>query len=411
MNRVETYIASHWDECVREIRKDQGETIGLPYPYAIPAVGHFEELFYWDTYFLNKGLELSGRRLLAKCNVDNMLYLVNKYGYMQNANKTYYLRNQVSQPPFLSEMVRDVYNYYQDTVWLFGAYHILEKEYQFWMTERLSANGLNFYSGKLADPESTSQIAASFRERVGNVDGLSEEDAALHSICCWESGWDMSPRWNFHGSDYNTVDQNSLMYLFEKNMEYFASELENGEENVWCERAKTRKKLMERYLSVSDGTWMDYNYKTGKHSEIFSCASLYPLFAKLAEPEYAQRMAENLNRLECRYGLSACEKNDAPGVYQWNYPNGWACQQYLAVVGFQNYGMTEIALRLARKYTELVEKCFDETENLWEKYNVVEGNVNICQEGTGKMPAMMGWSAGTYLAMKQLITEFEERTK
>ena len=411
MNRVETYIASHWDECVREIRKDQGETIGLPYPYAIPAVGHFEELFYWDTYFLNKGLELSGRRLLAKYNVDNMLYLVNKYGYMQNANKTYYLRNQVSQPPFLSEMVRDVYSYYQDPVWLFGAYHILEKEYQFWMTERLSANGLNFYSGKLADPESTSQIAESFRERVGNVDGLSEEDAALHSICCWESGWDMSPRWNFHGSDYNTVDQNSLLYLFEKNMEYFASKLANGEKNVWCERAKTRKKLMERYLSVSDGTWMDYNYKTGKHSEIFSCVSLYPLFTKLAEPEYAQRMAENLNRLECRYGLSACEKNDAPGVYQWNYPNGWACQQYLAVVGFQNYGMTEIALRLARKYTELVEKCFDETENLWEKYNVVEGNVNICQEGTGKMPAMMGWSAGTYLAMKQLITEFEERTK
>lgn len=411
MNRVETYIASHWDECVRETRKDQGEIIGLPYPYAIPAVGHFEELFYWDTYFLNKGLELSGRRLLAKCNVDNMLYLVNKYGYMQNANKAHYLRNQVSQPPFLSEMVRDVYDYYQDTAWLFGAYHILEKEYQFWMTERLSANGLNFYGGKLADPESTSQIAESFWERVGNVDGLSEEEAALHSICCWESGWDMSPRWNFNGSDYNTVDQNSLLYLMEKNMEYFASELANGEENVWCERAKTRKKLMERYLRVSDSTWMDYNYKTGKHSEIFSCASLYPLFTKLAESEYAQLMAENLNRLECRWGLAACEKNDTPGVYQWNYPNGWACQQYIAVVGFQNYGMTEIALRLARKYTELVEKCFDETENLWEKYNVVEGNVNICQEGTGKMPAMMGWSAGTYLAMKRFITEFEERTK
>ena len=411
MNRVETYIASHWDECVREIRENQGETIGLPYPYAIPAVGHFEELFYWDTYFLNKGLELSGRRLLAKCNVDNMLYLVNKYGYMQNANKTYYLRNQVSQPPFLSEMVRDVYGYYQDSVWLFGAYHILKKEYRFWMTERLSANGLNFYSGRLADPESTSLIAESFRERVGNVDGLSEEDAALHSICCWESGWDMSPRWNFHGPDYNTVDQNSLLYLMEKNMAYFASELANGEEQIWCDRAEKRKKLMECYLKTPDGTWMDYNYKTGKHSGIFSCVSLYPLFTRLAEPEYAQLMAENLNRLECRWGLAACEKNDAPGVYQWNYPNGWACQQYLAVVGFQNYGMTEIALRLARKYTELVEKCFDETENLWEKYNVVEGNVNICQEGTGKMPAMMGWSAGTYLAMKRFITEFVERTK
>lgn len=403
MNKVEAYIASHWDECVRDQREDRGETIGLPYPYAIPAVGHFEELFYWDTYFLNKGLEESGRRLLAKCNVDDMLYLVDRYGYMQNANKTYYLRNQVSQPPFLSEMVRDVYAYYGDRAWLFAAYHTLKKEYHFWMTERLAPNGLNYYSGRLADPESTKMIAESFRERVGSVDGLSDEEAAQHSICCWESGWDMSPRWGFFGADYNTVDLNCLLYLMEKNMEYFSEELSCGEEALWSGRAEERRKRMEQLFKTESGIWMDYNYKTGKHGEILSCASLYPLFTKAATMEYAQLMAENLSRLEFSYGLSACEKNDAPGVYQWNYPNGWACQQYMAVIGFANYGMTDISVRLAKKYTTLVEKCFEETNNLWEKYNVVEGSVNICQEGTGKMPAMMGWSAGVYLAVKRYL--------
>lgn len=365
--------------------------------------GTFEELFYWDTYFLNKGLEESGRQLLAKCNVDDMLYLVDRYGYMQNANKTYYLRNQVSQPPFLSEMVRDVYAHYKDRAWLFAAYHTLKKEYHFWMTERLAPNGLNYYSGRLADPESTKMIAESFRERVGNVDGLSDEEAAQHSICCWESGWDMSPRWDFHGACYNTVDLNSLLYLMEKNMEYFAGELSCGEEALWSERAEERRKRMEQFFKTESGIWMDYNYKTGKHGKILSCASLYPLFTKAATMEYAQLMAENLSRLEFSYGLSACEKNDAPGVYQWNYPNGWACQQYMAVIGFANYGMTDISMRLAKKYTTLVEKCFEETNNLWEKYNVVEGSVNICQEGTGKMPAMMGWSAGVYLAVKMYL--------
>ena len=56
---------------------------------------------------------------------------------------------------------------------------------------------------------------------------------------------------------------------------------------------------------------------------------------------------------------------------------------------------------IAEKYVHLVEKVFGETGNLWEKYNVVEGNVNVVTEE--KMPAMMGWTAGVYLALQNYL--------
>ena len=71
-----------------------------------------------------------------------------------------------------------------------------------------------------------------------------------------------------------------------------------------------------------------------------------------------------------------------------------------------NYGYKEDALRVAEKYTKLVEKVYDETGALWEKYNVVEGNINVTGESSdGKMPSMMGWSAGAYLYALKYIED------
>ena len=60
------------------------------------------------------------------------------------------------------------------------------------------------------------------------------------------------------------------------------------------------------------------------------------------------------------------------------------------------------------KGTESVAKCaatanFAETDNLWEKYNVVTGKVSVTKEY--HTPPMMGWSAGVYLYCEQLLRE------
>ena len=69
--------------------------------------------------------------------------------------------------------------------------------------------------------------------------------------------------------------------------------------------------------------------------------------------------------------------------------------------GLYNYGYEADAKRIAKKYVDLVEKIFDETGYLWEKYNVEEGSVKVKNEYD--MPAMMGWSAGTYMAFKKYL--------
>ena len=110
---LERYIQENLPKCIRENREDKGTLIGLPYPYIVPcASGHFQEMYYWDTYFTNKGLIIKGQITQARNNVDNMCYLINRYGFMLNGNRTDYLCN--SQPPFLSLMVRDVYDVTED---------------------------------------------------------------------------------------------------------------------------------------------------------------------------------------------------------------------------------------------------------------------------------------------------------
>ena len=387
------YISSNWDSCIKENTADDGTLIGLPYPYTVPAVGHFDEMYYWDTYFTNKGLEIDGRHEMAKNNVDNMLYLVDRYGFMPNGNRTYFLNH--SQPPFLSLMVRDVYENCGDKEWLGRAYKSLQTEYKFWTEKRDSRIGLARYDDDNA--VFTSQMAADYVGRIGyKPEGYTDSQIAREYLAICESGWDANPRFEYETYDNAAVDLNSLLYALESNMAYFADELENGESEAWTKLASDRKAAMIKYFENEDGLLVDYNFEKKKQSEIFSVASLYPLFVGLADEKHAKAVVDNLDRLEREYGLLTCEENDVEGTFQWDAPNGWACLQYIAIIGLDNYGYKEEARRIAEKYVLLVEKVFKETNNLWEKYNVIEGNVNV--KGEYEMPSMMGWSAGTYLA-------------
>ena len=71
----------------------------LPHPYVVPG-GRFNEMYGWDSHFINLGLLAAGRADQARRMVENHLYQVRHYGRVLNANRTYYLTR--SQPPFRS---------------------------------------------------------------------------------------------------------------------------------------------------------------------------------------------------------------------------------------------------------------------------------------------------------------------
>jgi len=399
MNAVEQFIESNWANCIKYVPEDNDSLFGLPYPFTVPAVGHFNELYYWDTYFTNVGLLASGQSMQAKHNIDDILCLIKRFGYMPNGSREGYLGR--TQPPFSSVMVRDVYEFYGDKVWFLGAYETLKTEYDFWMENRQLPIGLNTYGGILrGTPE---QEAIWFGDRIGFAVDVPPEILGKHIVASYESGWDISPRFGFELYNCAPVDLNSLLYLFEINMAYFSEELQKGEEENWKNRAQKRKELMRKYLKNEEGLFLDYNIRTHEHSKIFSVASIYPMFAELVNEEEKTAICKNFPRLEYDFGVSTCEKNDAPGAYQWDYPNGWPCLQYIVMKAFLNYGMNADAKRIAQKYVTVVDKVFEQNGNLWEKYNVVEGNINVTNEY--EMPPMMGWSAGIYLESKRILKE------
>ena len=394
---VDDYISFHWDSVIRVCREDRDQRVGLPYPFTVPAVGYFETLYYWDTYFTNVGLIADGRAMLAKNNTDDMLYLVEKYGFMPNSNGTYHLDH--SQPPFLSRMVRELYDFYGDKVWLSGAYAMLCREYTYWVTERSTPIGLNRYDTNIIDRAYLATRASDYEERIHLSLPGDRADIGRHYLATCESGYDCNSRFGTEIYNYAPVCLNSLLYGMETNMADFARILgkPESEAELWHRRAGERAERMRQYLRDENGVFRDYNFVTGQLSPDFSCASAFPLYAGLADGQEAAGFVSVLKtRLEAEYGVLANAKNDIPGSYQWGYPNGWAPHQLVVIQALDRYGYTADAKRIAGKYLALVDRVFAATGKLWEKYNVLDGSNEVEDEAQGGMPPMMGWTAGVY---------------
>ena len=131
-------------EKLGDVRPEQLPAAGLlylPSPYVVPG-GRFNEMYGWDSFFILLGLEADHREALAKGMVDNFLFEIEHYGAVLNANRTYYLTR--SQPPFLTSMIRAVYENPASfpatpagrtaaRAWLDHAYHLAEKDYSTWI--------------------------------------------------------------------------------------------------------------------------------------------------------------------------------------------------------------------------------------------------------------------------------------
>ena len=82
----------------------------------------------------------------------------------------------------------------------------------------------------------------------------------------------------------------------------------------------------------------------------------------------------------------------------------WAPSNYMILKGLDKYGYTKDAARIAKKYAALVERAFEETGDIWEKYDITTGKP-AAKEGAERK--MMGWSAGIYLCAKKYADEHQ----
>jgi alpha,alpha-trehalase len=152
--------------------------------------------------------------------------------------------------------------------------------------------------------------------------------------------------------------------------------------------------------------FFDYNYKFKKQGDFYSIAGFYPLWAKLASNSQAKKIRDNLKLFEYRGGLANTQKSELSKEFkQWDYPNGWANQQWIVIKGLMNYGYEKDAKRLAQKWLELNAKVFEKTGKFWEKYDVVKCNEG--KSGRYKNQTGFGWTNAIFV---KLIKEFNLKT-
>lgn len=358
------YIADYWQHLKRHQTKDDDSLVGLPYPYLVSAYepGHdfdFNEMYYWDTYFMAQGFFHPEDEDLLAGLADNLIYLFERFGMIPNATRTYLTSR--SQPPFMTSLLFEIYDAYpakRTTDWLLPRMAVAKREYyEVWMGTRKPHN-----------------------RKVHH--GLSRNYSTdmTHDQSELESGWDYTPRFERRSMDYLPVDLNALLYKYETDFARAARIAgDESEARQWDKAARKRKKTMTELMwDPRRGLFYDYDYINQRRGPISSLASYYTLWSGLATKKQAKAMVRALHRFEYPGGLSTTD--DIPLAQrilgglptQWAYPNGWAPLQYLTVEGLERYGFRRDARRLAIKWLRTNLDWYETNGVFLEKYNVVE---------------------------------------
>lgn len=89
-----------------KVEPDKYSLLWVPNGFIIPG-GIFKELYYWDSYWIVNGLLLCDMITTARGVIENIISLINQFGFMPNGNRNYYLNR--SQPPMVILMVLSYY--------------------------------------------------------------------------------------------------------------------------------------------------------------------------------------------------------------------------------------------------------------------------------------------------------------
>ena len=419
---IEATIANSWEYYVSTNSE-------VPYPFSDALESGI--LYYWDLYFIQKGLLLHGKYELAKYNVDNLLFLVEKYGYVPNATASWgYDRSQF---PFLSMIVCDYYFSQppktRDRKWLEKAYTALRKEYNFW-TDTIIENhntdicGLQRYGHHAQDSVLVGvydALKSTRFKKYPEPQGIQEKkDFGANVIAECESGYDFTPRFQRQICNYVPVELNANLWMYEMNFIKIEQELHYNSGIQWQQKADRRRDLINMYCwDEHRGVFVDYNYITDTLNPIISYATFYPMLWGVASQEQARRIVKNLHILETSNGIRFCQYTESPISYQWNHNSIWPPVQYVCYRALDRYGYDKDARRIAKTYLSVITKNYKSPEpasymdhrnniviresgNLYEKYHI---NGKIFDYADYPAGQMIGWCGGVFSDALHFITK------
>lgn len=423
-----------WKDLGRKIKidvklnPDRYSLVYLPNPFIVPG-GRFRETYYWDTYWVVKGLLLCEMTDTVKGMLENFAFMIERFGFIPNGGRVYYSRR--SQPPFFIPMMYDYYKATKNLTFVQSHLPAMEAEYAFWMTNRSVSvqrgdvtHILNRYASNVNSPRPES-YSEDLKTASSTNNSSARRQLYQNLVSAAESGWDFSSRWFSRDPGTNLtldttrttnilpVDLNSVLCM----NEHILSELFNKTGNQ--EKGKNYSKNWQRRQTAifnvlwnpTKRVWQDLDIAANSHRDYFYASNILPLFAlckgnnETQTENFVLTYLQNLGVLQFAGGFPTSLETTGQ---QWDLPNGWPPLQHMAIWGMsqsQNQQLKAEAFSLANKSIVSNWIAWNRSRNMYEKYST-----NISGEGGSGgeygVQEGFGWSNGVVL---ELLSMYGDR--
>lgn len=399
LNQVWKTLARKVKDDVR-VHPDRYSLIWVPNGFAIPG-GRFRELYYWDTYWIIKGMLICDMWKTAQGVIDNIISLVKLFGFMPNGGRVYYLNR--SQPPMVTLMVLSYFEATNDFDYVKKVIDILDSEFEFWRENRMvtfEKNGKSYTMARYYAP-SRGPRPESYREDYESAEHFEtekeKEQYYINIKSAAETGWDFSSRWfitkdntdrgnltDIHTINIIPVDLNCILHRNAVTLCAWYTKL--GDKT----KADKYRAIAENLLySIQEvmwrpdlGAWFDWDILNNKSREYFFVSNIVPLWTESYNMPKKAVASAVLGYLKEHHIIEAdytVHFNGTPtslfnSSQQWDFPNAWPPLQAFIIQGLdrtQQKLAQQVALEMAQVWLRSNYKGFAEKSMMFEKYDVL----------------------------------------
>nr|ACV20872.1 membrane-bound trehalase [Nilaparvata lugens] len=376
-----------------KVNPEKYSIIYVPHPVIVPG-GRFREFYYWDSYWIIRGLLYSQMYSTARGMIHNFVTIVDQYGFIPNGGRIYYAMR--SQLPLLAPMVKSYLDVTHDLQFLKDNIHTLEKEFEFWMmnrTTQIEKDGHTYTLARYND-QSRGPRPESYREDYSSAQSFRTEGekeiyyGELKTAA--ESGWDFSSRWfvlngtnkgnltNLKGSSIIPVELNAIIYWNAKLLAEFNKELGMTDKQIkYTEIAEQWLEAVTKVLWHEEvGAWLDYDIINEKKRDYFYPTNISPLWTNCYDTDkktyFISKIMKYLEKTNIDVNQAGVPTTLEHSGEQWDYPNAWPPLQYILIMSLDTTGdewCREIAYEFAERWVRSNYKAYNETNAMYEKYD------------------------------------------
>lgn len=330
-------------------------------------------LFDWDTFFAAT-LAAVGDRDLAYANAIEICREATAEHFVPNYARAHnWKSNDRSEPPVGGITILGLYQKFHDR-WLLRDTFDALLQWNLWWAEHRDRRGYLVW-GSDGENQPANLDDRSVGTRVGAI---------------LESGLDNSPMYDdavydpaTHQLEYADV---GLMSMYIADCDALAQIADvlgrTADASELRKRAAKYRASLETLWDAKTGIFLNKDMHTGQYNLRLSPTNFYPMLARVATPEQAERMVNDhlLNPKEFwgEWVIPSIERDD-PAFKDQDYWRGriWGPMNYLVYLGLRNYdipGIVQARKQLAQKSLALFLKDWRAQGHVHENYNAITGS-------------------------------------